>query len=76
MGDVFPCDLNEKEDQLLGNIKNSTLQEIWNGETLKNIRLAFLNGDTPPSCKECSDILYNYTNDLHKYVEVIKKRII
>jgi len=74
-GDVFPCDLNEKESQLLGNVKSTPLREIWDGEALKKLRIAFLEGDVPPACADCNALKYDYPNSLHKYSDVILKKI-
>jgi radical SAM protein with 4Fe4S-binding SPASM domain len=37
----------------LGNINNSTLEEIWNCETMKDIRKSFKNGIVPKICRNC-----------------------
>lgn len=76
IGNVFPCDLNEKEGQLLGNVKNTTLQKIWNGDILNKLRIAFLKGETPLSCAECSVIKYDYPNNLHKYADILCRRLL
>lgn len=75
-GDVFPCDLNVGDSLLLGNVQHTTLQDIWNGDALKNIRLAFVKGHTPESCADCGGILYDYPNNLHKYANVIYQRLV
>lgn len=75
-GDVFPCDLNVSDSLLLGNIQKTTLRNIWNGDILKNLRIAFVKGDTPPSCSDCGGILYDYPNSLHKYADMIYQRLV
>ena|GEM_PF-249781 len=76
IGDVFPCDLNENEALKLGNIQQVRLQDIWNGETLKNLRIASLTGNIPGACADCAAILYDYQNELHKYANDIHCRLL
>lgn len=35
------------------NLENSSIEEIWNSEYLRNIRLQMLNGEEPLACKKC-----------------------
>lgn len=35
------------------NLKNSTIEEVWNSEQMKNTRLQMLNNQIPASCKKC-----------------------
>ena len=58
-----------------------TLDEHWNGEHMRSVRLRMMAGETLPECEVCNDKLLNtsvyrsYFNQLfgHKYNEVIKK---
>ena len=75
LGNVFPCDLNENTKNLLGNVQNDTLRQIWNGASLKNIRLAFLAGNIPSACAECSVSLYDFPNELHRYADEISQHL-
>lgn len=62
-GDVFVCC---EGGGFLGNIKNSTLEELWNGENAVNLRNEFLEGK-PKQCKkniECKGCNKNYTEQL------------
>lgn len=74
-GDVYPCDLNVSDSLLLGNIQDTTLCNIWNGHMLKNLRVAFVKGNTPASCADCGGILYDYPNNLRKYSDMIYQRL-
>jgi hypothetical protein len=57
-----------------------TLDEHWNGEHLRSVRLRMLRGETLPECEVCNDKLLNtdvyrsYFNQLfgHKYDSVIE----
>lgn len=35
------------------NLRNNSLEEIWNGDQMKQTRLAMLRGEVPDSCKKC-----------------------
>lgn len=37
----------------IGHIENESLEEIWNGETMKRIRKQVLGGVRPPECEPC-----------------------
>ena len=54
-GTVTPCcSFFAKSDYLnLGNIADSSLEEIWNGEPIRKIRRQIISGDLNPSCKVC-----------------------
>jgi len=53
-GDVKPCCVYQQDEQL-GSLKENTLEEIWNNENTKKLRLDLLNGEKPPGCKICWD---------------------
>ena len=37
----------------IGNTKEDTLEEVWNGFVMKNIRKKMLNGETLEMCSRC-----------------------
>jgi MoaA/NifB/PqqE/SkfB family radical SAM enzyme len=37
----------------IGNIQENSLEEIWNGDTMKRIRKQVLSGYRPPECEPC-----------------------
>lgn len=43
-------------DYSLGNINNSTLEEIWNSKRMQRIRTSFKNGRFPFKCRSCHSI--------------------
>ena len=51
-GNVYPCCL-AKSQYPLGNLKENTLEEIWNSQDLKKIRVELLNGEKPDVCTRC-----------------------
>lgn len=59
-GDVKPCCVYH-QDMQLGSLKENTLEEIWNNENTKKMRLDMLNGEKPKGCDICwrrEDIVY------------------
>ena len=51
-GNVFPCCLADS-DYPLGNMKDNSLEEIWNSDNLKGIRKEMLDGKEPSVCHRC-----------------------
>ena len=51
-GNVYPCCLADS-DSPLGNLKENTLEEIWNSEDLKKIRTELIKGEKPRVCSRC-----------------------
>ena len=52
-GDVKPCCVYKHKEQL-GTMKDHTLEQIWNNEKTKEMRLRFLNGEQDPFCNICN----------------------
>jgi MoaA/NifB/PqqE/SkfB family radical SAM enzyme len=50
-GTVVPCCSNPTE---LGNLKFQTLDEIWNGDAMKKLRLEMFGDQLPQSCEVCN----------------------
>jgi len=59
-GDVKPCCLY-LQDYDIGSLKENTLEEIWNNEKTKQLRLDMLNGKEVVGCDLCNnrDDLFN-----------------
>jgi radical SAM protein with 4Fe4S-binding SPASM domain len=56
-GDVTTCCLDEHLENKLGNMREQTLGEIWNGETIQAWRKAHVEGrfeDSGPLCPTCN----------------------
>jgi len=49
-GDVHPCCMNPR---VFGNIKETSLEKIWNGTEMNNFRLSLLKEELPKSCLAC-----------------------
>ena len=62
-----------------GEYKPSTLDEYWNGENIRRIRMQMLNNEVPPECEVCDkrllnhDVYRDYFNQLfaHKWEDVV-----
>jgi radical SAM protein with 4Fe4S-binding SPASM domain len=62
-------------------LQNNTLEEIWNGDTQKEIRRQFLSNETPNGCKSCVQREDSYGHSLRmamnerfeKYIEPAKQ---
>lgn len=52
---VYPCCMTPMEYPI-GNLKENSLEEIWNSEKIKNLRVEFLNDQRPESCKRCFEM--------------------
>jgi|TARA_B100000902_G_scaffold218294_1_gene207449 radical SAM protein with 4Fe4S-binding SPASM domain len=53
-GDVWPCCHQRKVPTVLGNVKTQSMEEIFNGEEIRKLRLDMLNGVLPsPTCDKC-----------------------
>jgi MoaA/NifB/PqqE/SkfB family radical SAM enzyme len=81
-GNVFPCPpLGLPRSFSLGNVNDQTLMEIWNGNKLRDLRLAHLthNRDDYPVCGMCECYLAftpeedNLDNDTGMLIEKIQR---
>ena len=68
-GDVKPCCVYDGLKEI-GSLKKNTLEEIWNNENTREMRLQFLNGQEHPNCSICNnraeigDAFYNRYNEV------------
>ncbi len=56
-GDVTTCCLDEHLENKIGNTRECTLAELWNGETMQQWRQAQVEGrfeDSGPLCTRCN----------------------
>lgn len=76
-GDVYPCtQLLRKE--ILGNVKETTLLELWTGAQRKELLLRQCNLDNPPICAECyirQNSIYSENDLIDEYRYQIKERL-
>ena len=56
-GDVTTCCLDEHLENVIDNLRENTLGELWNGETMNRWRLAQIEGrfeESGPLCPNCN----------------------
>jgi radical SAM protein with 4Fe4S-binding SPASM domain len=51
-GNIQPCCMTP-HDMPIGNTKDDTLEEVWNGFVMKNIRKKMFKGERPMMCNRC-----------------------
>lgn len=54
-GVVTPCCADYEGELKLGNANNKTLNEIWIGEKINNLRISHLNKKFPEICSRCKE---------------------
>ena len=71
-GNYYPCD--SMHEYVLGNVRENTVEEIWNGEKLNYLRRlknrdfgACASCEKRPWCKVCPAANFNATGDLFKH---------
>ncbi len=74
-GDVMPCSVDWKRVNILGNIVDNHLRDIWEGEKLKQLRLSLLEQKQKPICQICKYTLQNQPDDIDDYISDIIARI-
>lgn len=52
-GEITPCCTYYGKNLVLGNVKETTLKEVWNGEGIRAIREQILSGNLNPTCAIC-----------------------
>ncbi|MEM3586884.1 MAG: SPASM domain-containing protein, partial [Candidatus Jordarchaeaceae archaeon] len=72
-GNVTPCCFSE---DVMGNIRNTSFREVWDGEKFNNLRRMFFQGNFPDFCKTCNkqDLLL-YTVPLGRWLHKTKTLI-
>ncbi len=53
-GNVYPCCRGWDDHLLMGNIFQSSFEDIWNGASYRQLRSEFLSGNLREGCKRCS----------------------
>lgn len=52
-GKVYPCCMTTDFKGYAGDLKTQTIEEIWNSDYMKKIRVEMLNGVEPKMCSRC-----------------------
>lgn len=73
-GNVVPC-CSTKYPAILGNIREESLKQIWNGQRFMQLRLQMLNGASSACdvCKTCN--LFQYGMHVEDYLDNSSERI-
>ncbi len=68
-GKVSTCNVDWNYSGVVGDIHNQSIKEIWNSESIRNIRRAHLNEkwDCPQVCREC--VVWVSVGDMKEYLE-------
>lgn len=53
-GKVVPCCYDLTSHTVVGNIRDTSLEDIWNGEAFRRFRRDFAAKNYPPLCQECN----------------------
>ncbi len=54
-GRVIPCCVDYNANLTIGNIQNSTIEDLWNGEAIERLRDQHLRGEFPETCANCNE---------------------
>jgi radical SAM protein with 4Fe4S-binding SPASM domain len=52
-GKVYHCCMTTDYKTFAGDLTTQTIEEVWNGEFMKNIRKDMINGIEPKACSKC-----------------------
>ena len=47
-----------KKDGIAMNLRDHTIEEVWNSEHMRRTRLQMLNGEVPSSCVKCFNTIF------------------
>jgi radical SAM protein with 4Fe4S-binding SPASM domain len=54
-GKVVPCCLTSAHDYWAGDLNTQPIEEIWNSNNMKKLRVEMMNGEEPAICNKCFD---------------------
>ena len=57
-GTIYPCCSGYCIHYPLGNIKDMSLEEVWNGEKIKKLRELLKRNEMPDFCRKCREIKF------------------
>jgi MoaA/NifB/PqqE/SkfB family radical SAM enzyme len=71
------CFLDWSRKLIIGDAKTESIQEIWNGEKLKNLQKMFLKTERKqhPICKDCGQMSHGLPDDIDKFAEILLKKV-
>jgi radical SAM protein with 4Fe4S-binding SPASM domain len=78
-GSVVPCCIDYNDEQVMGNVNNDTLEEIWNGDKFRRFRLLHTQKQWGQIelCKNCKVHEYQFSKEWIEYwnVKPIKESV-
>ena len=74
-GDVMPCSVDWKRTLLLGNIYQTRIAQIWNGEQLRKLRTSLLRKEICEYCRVCSVTKSNQPDNIDEDAQRILARL-
>jgi radical SAM protein with 4Fe4S-binding SPASM domain len=54
-GKVVPCCLTSNHDYWAGDLNTQSIEQIWNSDNMKKLRVEMMNGEEPAICDKCFD---------------------
>jgi radical SAM protein with 4Fe4S-binding SPASM domain len=52
-GKVYHCCMTTDYKTFAGDLNTQTIEEVWNGDFMKNLRKQMINGEEPKACSKC-----------------------
>ncbi|MGD0281080.1 MAG: radical SAM/SPASM domain-containing protein [Dissulfurispiraceae bacterium] len=76
-GEVVPCCIDWNRVNVIGNINNESVYEIWNGEKLRALQIEHLlgNKDNTEPCKDCTMNDYCEIDNIDAYADECIQRL-
>jgi len=76
-GSVSLCFLDWARKLVVGNMRTTSLKEIWNGEALHHHRIAHLNGTRKdnPTCSACGQLSHCLPDNIDPYASLLLQRL-
>ncbi len=69
-GNVTPCAAAANHPSLeLGNVKDKTLEYMWNSKKMKDLRKRMKNWDLPEACQRCCTLMIDENRELREALE-------
>lgn len=77
-GSVSSCFVDWQHKNILGNVKQETIFDIWNGEALKHLRVDHLtmNKSKYDICKNCNQLQYATIDNIDSYAGELLEKIL
>ena len=52
-GKVYPCCITTDFNGYAGDLNTQTIEEVWNSDYMKQVRVKMMNGEEPSMCSRC-----------------------